>query len=55
LLLSRFGSGVKGNADDATLKKAYRKMAMRFHPDKNPGDESAAAKFQEISEAYASV
>lgn len=48
-------SGVKGNADDNTIKKAYRKQAMKYHPDKNPGDESAAAKFQEISEDYACV
>lgn len=46
-------SGLKGNSDDAAIKKAYRKMAMRYHPDKNVGDDSAAAKFQEISEAYA--
>ncbi|KAK4052657.1 DnaJ-like protein [Microbotryomycetes sp. JL201] len=45
--------GVKGDADDNAIKKAYRKQAMKYHPDKNPGDETAAAKFQEISEAYA--
>jgi molecular chaperone DnaJ len=41
----------KGTTGDA-LKSAYRKMAMRFHPDKNPGDHTAEIKFKEISEAY---
>jgi len=45
--------GVPRNADAATLKKAYRKLAMKWHPDKNPNNvEAAQAKFQEISEAY---
>lgn len=44
--------GVDKNADDATLKKAYRKLAKKYHPDANPG-EDAAAKFKEASEAYA--
>src|ERR1700728_4197237 len=35
-----------------TLKGAYRKLAMQFHPDRNPGDASAEVKFKEISEAY---
>src|ERR1700677_1423292 len=35
-----------------TLKGAYRKLAMKFHPDRNPGDASAEVKFKEISEAY---
>src|ERR1700724_13897 len=35
-----------------TLKSAYRKLAMKFHPDKNPGDHTAEIKFKEISEAY---
>ncbi len=39
-------------ADDATLKSAYRKLAIRFHPDKNPGDKEAEAKFKSINEAY---
>lgn len=45
--------GVDKNADEATLKKAYRQLAKKYHPDANPGDESAAAKFKEASEAYA--
>ncbi|MDK9701375.1 MAG: molecular chaperone DnaJ, partial [bacterium] len=40
-----------GSAED--IKKAYRKLAMQFHPDKNPGDKSAEEKFKEIGEAYA--
>ena len=44
--------GVDKNADDATIKKAYRKLAKKYHPDANPGEE-AAAKFKEASEAYA--
>ncbi len=45
--------GVDRNADDETLKRAYRKLAKKYHPDMNPGDESAAEKFKEASEAYA--
>ncbi len=45
--------GVDKNADEATLKKAYRQLAKKYHPDANPGDEEAAAKFKEASEAYA--
>lgn len=44
--------GVSKDADDATLKKAYRKLAKQYHPDANPGDEVAAEKFKEASEAY---
>jgi len=39
-------------ADGAALKSAYRKLAMKFHPDRNPGDASAEAKFKAINEAY---
>jgi len=39
-------------ADDATIKSSYRKLAMRWHPDKNPGDPEAEARFKAISEAY---
>ena len=45
--------GVDKNADSATIKKAYRKLAKKYHPDANPGDEEAASKFKEASEAYA--
>jgi molecular chaperone DnaJ len=44
--------GVSKNATDEELKKAYRKMAVKYHPDKNPGDKSAEEKFKKISEAY---
>lgn len=45
--------GVSRDADDATIKKAYRKLAKKYHPDINPGDKEAEAKFKEASEAYA--
>ncbi len=44
--------GIEKNADDKQIKKAYRKMAIKFHPDKNPDDASAEAKFKEAAEAY---
>ena len=45
--------GVSRDADDATLKKAYRQLAKKYHPDMNPGDAEAEKKFKEASEAYA--
>lgn len=44
--------GVSKTASDDDLKKAYRKLAKKYHPDMNPGDEAAAEKFKEASEAY---
>ena len=44
--------GVVKGADEGVLKSAYRKLAMEFHPDRNPGDDAAEHKFKEISEAY---
>ena len=44
--------GVHRGASGEELKKAYRKLAMKFHPDRNPGDKAAEAKFKELSEAY---
>ncbi len=44
--------GVDKNADQDTIKKAYRKLAKQYHPDANPGDAEAEAKFKEASEAY---
>ena len=44
--------GVQRGASDDDLKKAYRKLAMKYHPDRNSDDPSAAEKFKEASEAY---
>ncbi len=44
--------GVERSADEKEIKKAFRKLAQQYHPDKNPGDKSAEAKFKEINEAY---
>ena len=45
--------GVDKNADEAAIKKAYRVLAKKYHPDMNPGDKEAEKKFKEASEAYA--
>ena len=44
--------GVSKTATDEELKKAYRKLAKKYHPDMNPGDKEAEAKFKEVNEAY---
>src|SRR5438128_3490835 len=44
--------GVDRNADDQGLKSAYRKLALKFHPDRNPGNQEAEEKFKEAAEAY---
>lgn len=44
--------GVQRDADDATIKKAYRKLSVKHHPDRNPGDAEAAQRFSAISRAY---
>ena len=44
--------GVSKSASDDEIKKAYRKLAIKYHPDKNPGDKTAEEKFKEISEAH---
>ena len=44
--------GVERGADQATIKKAYRKLAMKYHPDQNQGDKEAESKFKEAAEAY---
>ncbi|NDD05692.1 MAG: molecular chaperone DnaJ, partial [Proteobacteria bacterium] len=44
--------GVQRNATEDELKKAYRKVAIQYHPDKNPGNKEAEEKFKEANEAY---
>lgn len=45
--------GVDKSASDADIKKAYRSLAKKYHPDMNPGDKEAEQKFKEVNEAYA--
>ena len=45
--------GVRRDTDDAELKKAYRRLALQHHPDRNPDDPEAEERFKEASEAYA--
>src|SRR4051812_5955512 len=44
--------GIVRTASDDEIKKAYRKMAVQYHPDRNPGDKAAEDRFKEINEAY---
>ena len=44
--------GINRNAGEEEIKKAYRKLALQHHPDRNPGDKQAEEKFKEVSEAY---
>ena len=44
--------GVDKNADEQAIKKAYRKLAMKYHPDRNPDNKEAEEKFKEVNEAY---
>ncbi len=44
--------GVNRNSSEDEIKKAYRKLALKYHPDRNPGDKQAEEKFKEVSEAY---
>ena len=44
--------GVQRGADEKELKNAFRKLAMKYHPDRNPGDKDCEHKFKEINEAY---
>src|SRR3954467_11128437 len=43
---------VERDADDSVLKSSFRKLAMKFHPDRNPGDDTSEVRFKEINESY---
>ena len=45
--------GIPKNASESDIKKAYRRLALKYHPDKNPGDKASEGKFKDIAEAYA--
>ena len=47
--------GVAKNAEAAEIKKAYRKLALQYHPDRNPGDKEAEEKFKEVQQAYEQI
>jgi len=47
--------GVSNSDDIATIKKAYRKLALKYHPDKNPGNDAAESKFKEVADAYDTI
>ena len=47
--------GVDRNIDKKDLKKAYRRVAMKYHPDRNPGDSAAEAKFKELYLSFAGM
>ena len=44
--------GISKTSDEKTIKKAYRKLAKKYHPDMNPGDKTAEQKFKEATDAY---